>query len=286
MSLRHPPVTQWPRLPLGARATYNAQGYFIGKGLIAHRYVDAFLHDLHLVLTAQITHHELQAQPGAGLESIYGNLVTLHRHDQEIYLATLRVFSRLRSLYELFLSESVEHACSDLGVTLAMQHTLPLLHVMSNNLRIDSGYHGFDPHQDWTGLQTSLNTVVVWVPCHDIGLDGFPLEVLPRSHRQGLCRGALADNDYKLDPSCWADRDFVPLEACKGDVVFMSPFTIHRTGQRGGSDLRVAVSWRYEDALEETFVDRGYPFAQAKLVRHALQFPEFPTPDEMRRALK
>jgi ectoine hydroxylase-related dioxygenase (phytanoyl-CoA dioxygenase family) len=189
-------------------------------------------------------------------------------------------------LYDVFMSAQVSDVCRRLGVVLPLMHTLPLFHLMSGRLRIDQGYFGFEAHQDWTGIQTSLNTVVVWAPFHDIDVSCFPLEIAPGSHKVGLCPGVLENNEYTLDAQYKRDDAFVPVDVRKGDVVFMSPFTVHRTGLTNSECLRIAASWRYEDAVEDTFVARRYPFAQTRAVTHALISPEFPNAEQMAAVLK
>jgi hypothetical protein len=269
-----------------ARTSFKTNGYYVAHGCIAHAFIDELLKDISKVLTTQLGHCKLASTGNSDfIEKIYGALKALYHHDQAQYLATLRIFNKFKSLYQLFLAKSIASTCSELGITLPIMHTLPLFHILSNQLVIDGGYHGFAAHQDWTGLQTSLNTIVLWVPLHDIDRDRFPLEVLPQSHLHGVCRGVLDGEEYKIDDTYLAGQEFVPLPIRKGDVVFLSPFTIHRTGMTSTDELRLAASWRYEDALEPTFVARKYPFAQTRMVKHELAFPDFPTSTQIRELL-
>jgi hypothetical protein len=270
-------------LPSDACSRFERDGYYIANDRVPAHNIDAFLEDLSDILSAQLERANLSAPLSPDpVEAIYAKLTALHRFDQGVYLATLRVLNKLKSLYDLFLADGIAQACADLGVRLPLMHTLPLFHIMSNRLAIDQGYHGFAPHQDWSGLQTSLNTVVIWLGLHDIDERRFPLEVLPHSHLQGLCASTFDGSEHTLDEWCVARHAFVPISVRKGDVVLMSPFTIHRTGPCDSEALRLAVSWRYEDALEPTFVARKYPFAQTRVVNHALQEPGFPDSGQMR----
>lgn len=260
----------------GARARYHAEGYYVASECVDARGIDAFLGDVGLVLATQLAHCQLPSPgPSDDLDTIYRQLQVLHEHDQATYVATLRVFNKFKSLYDLFLSDSIAQACRELGVALPLMHTLPLFHIVSHRLRIEGGYHGFDAHQDWHGLQTSLNAIIVWLPLHDIDRTRLPMEVWPRSHRYGIREGRLDG----------PDSEFIPLEVGKGDVVFLSPFTIHRTGVTDTDALRIAASWRYEDALEPTFVDRKYPFAQGRSISGELFFPGFPDRAQMQKLL-
>jgi hypothetical protein len=272
--------------PLDMNEQYVEHGFFVARDLIDHRYIDAFVEDMGRVTESHLAHYGLPCVSTTSVETLGVNLATLHRFDQSLYLATLRVFGKVKSLYDLLFAPEIAATCTRFGIELPMLHTHPLFHIVSHELRLAQGYNGFAAHQDWSGLQTSLNTVVVWLPVHDVAPDRFPLEVLPGSHRYGLCRGVLIDNDYQIDRAYYAEKPFVALEAHKGDVVFMSPFTIHRTGIAEGGQLRIAASWRYEDALEPTFIARKYPFAQSRLVRHEMIVPGFPDAGQLMTALK
>lgn len=242
----------------------------MARGLVPHEPLDAFIGDLAETVRRHLAHLGMHTDKSPSLDALHADLRRLHHCDQILYVATLRVIAKLKSLYDLFLWQSIARACQDLGVGVPMLHTHPLLHVLSNRLRIDAGYHGFEAHQDWSGLQSSLNSVVVWLPFHDVDDERFPLEVAPASHSAGV------------SPRETVEEQFVPLHMNKGDAVLLSPFTIHRTGMRDGDVLRIAASWRYEDAVEPTFIARGYPLAQTRVVTHDLMFPGFPDATEMR----
>jgi hypothetical protein len=105
--------------------------------------------------------------------------------------------------------------------------------------------------------------------------------VLPGSHIRGLLPSAGDADEYTVDPSCIDESRFLPVEMAKGDVAFMTLFTVHRTGMRSNGRLRIAASWRYEDSVEPSLIDRGYPFAQSRRVRHEAFSLGFPDADRM-----
>ena len=119
------------RLPPEAAARYKQDGYCVGAGCVEHQHIDAYLRDLTLVVAAQLDSRGLPSLcDGLDLDTLYEQLAVLHGHDQAAYVATLRVFNKLESLYELFLADGIAHACSELGVVLPLMHTLPLFHIM------------------------------------------------------------------------------------------------------------------------------------------------------------
>ena len=167
-----------------AHAHYETDGYIVVRGCVDGVMIDGFVENVDAVLVAQLEQSAgspFPAQPG--IDGIYERLKALYQHDQEIYVATLRVFNKFKSLYDLFLSPGVRDTCRDLGVVLPMMHTLPLFHILSHALKIDGGYRGFVAHQDWHGIQTSVNAIIVWLPFHDIARDRLPIEVSPAARR-------------------------------------------------------------------------------------------------------
>jgi xanthine/CO dehydrogenase XdhC/CoxF family maturation factor len=119
------------------------------------------------------------------------------------------------------------------------------------------------------------------------GMDYDVVRVVDAGERRDVEPGSasLGINVVSLDDLA-GGRDRVQVEVRKGDAVFMSPFTIHRSAITPGDQLRIAASWRYEDALEGTFIERKFPFAQSRVVSHRLLFPEFPSTGQMKRLLK
>ena len=94
------------------------------------------------------------------------------------------------------------------------------------------------------------------------------------------------DHIFEVDPAHYDAEGFVPVEAARGDVVFMSSFAVHRSGTRGDERLRVATSMRYENAAEPHFIERSYPFAHKRSVVGQLITPDFPTPAQVRRVFE
>lgn len=152
----------------------------------------------------------------------------------------------------------------------------PILHVMSPALRIPDGYYGTAAHQDWPSTQGSLDCVTVWIALSDASVGNFPLEVIPGSHKRGLLDGKMNGSVLEVEVD---EKEFVPIECKAGDVVFLSGFTVHRTGN--GTGFRVSVSQRFDNASEPTFIERGYPCAQKRVVERELKWK--PTVEEVRR---
>ena len=182
------------------------------------------------------------------------------------YTAFLRMAAKSLRVQKLFIGV-VTDFLEYLGVNPISIIEQPVLHVMSPALRIPDGYYGTAAHQDWPSTQGSLDCVTVWIALTDAGAGNFPLEVIPGSHKRGLLDGKMNGSVLEVEAE---DKDFVSLECKAGDVIFMSGFLIHRTGK--GAGFRVAVSQRFDNAAESTFIERGYPCAQKRVVDREIKW--------------
>lgn len=179
----------------------------------------------------------------------------------EHYIGFLRKESKRLDIQLLFLEDEIILVLFALGIEIGNIIEQPVLHVMSPALRIPDGYYGTAAHQDWPSTQGSLDCVTAWIALTDAGVGNFPLEVIPGSHKRGLLDGKMNGSVLEVEVD---DREFISIECKAGDIIFMSGFTVHRTG--AGTGFRVAVSQRFDNAAEATFIERGYPCAQKRIV--------------------
>lgn len=190
------------------------------------------------------------------------------------YIGFLSAQAKLAFFQKMFLSNGVYAIFDFININPVLITSQPVLHIMSPSLRIPDGYYGTAAHQDWPSTQGSLDCVTVWIPLIDASIGNFPLEVIPGSHLGGLREGKLNGSILEVEAD---DKEFVPVECRAGDVIFMSGFLVHRTGK--GNGFRVAVSQRFDNANEQTFIERGYPCAQKRVVSR--EIPWRPTAEQV-----
>lgn len=187
----------------------------------------------------------------AGLANIMRNVM---RGDVERYINTARVTQDLPSVQRLLASEIIEYIAHMFNVKFAVTSTKPSVHIMADDLAVPGGYHRSPPHQDWRSIQGSLDNLVLWIPLTPVRGNG--LEVIRGSHKYGL----LPTTDHIQTPEVVDPERLGPWEAIDcdpGDVVAFSSFLVHRTA--AGPGLRIAISTRFNNAAEATFIERGFP---------------------------
>lgn len=253
---------------------FRETGYTVIRSLIPQRSLDDVDGEVRAVVAAQLARLGV-ARPAS--RPLIEDLADLHAASIDAYLATVRLAAKLRSVVALFLQPGVADVARRLGVSLPAFQTTPVIHLMSDRLRIPNGYYGVDTHQDWPALQSGLDSITFWIPLFDVSKSTYPLEVLPESHLAGLYPGRPGEHVFDIDPDSYDSGAFVPVEVPRGGAIAMSGFLLHRSGHAGGDTLRLAFSHRYENAAEDSFVARNYPSAQSRQIRRDLITPGFPS---------
>lgn len=212
-------------------------------------------------------------------DAMHDHLQIIHERSVDEYLQTVRLIGRDVAVMAVFCSPIVRETVKELGPRHLVMQTTPAVHVMAEDLKIPGGYDGIGAHQDWPALQSGLDTVVAWFPYFDVGVDNYPVEFAPGSHKRGLLAAQPGQHISAVDD---AGMEFVPVPVKRGDMLLFSAFTVHRTRTQGHG-FRIAFSHRYENAAEPTFVERGFPSAQSRAINRELITPGFPTVEQVRR---
>ncbi len=261
---------------------FKRNGFLVQRALLPDSAIKQVLKDFHLIFTQKLDQLGLPVDEGSDNLALRNNMGTLLSHDKDIYLSALRLASRLQSIYAMMMHAQILEVLKSLNIVTLVVSGGVAAHVVSEELRIPGGYLGWSPHQDWTAGQGSLKHITVWAPLMDITNDFYPLKLIPGSHRAGvwkanrdksISRGALIE----IESDQYSEADWVSPELQRGDVVFMSGFTVHTTGAGTRSGVRIACGIRYEDISEPTFISRGYPTAfQGAVATQKKLHPGFP----------
>lgn len=243
------------------RESYRLDGFVVVPGLFTQAELDVVAGDICRIFSrrAQVVG---SAMPKGNDRAAFSQLLlNLFARDRTSYIAAARQTQYLASVHRLGLSDPILSLLADIGVEVPSQSTRPSILFMADGLRIEGGYHKFPTHQDWRSTQGSLDCVTLWLPMYDVGLDDYPLEVVPGSHRLGLLPSTTDDpfGHRIVDSQLPDERAFRPLTLRRGDLLVFSGFLVHRTGARGGDLVRVVLNYRFNNAAERTYMERNYP---------------------------
>jgi phytanoyl-CoA hydroxylase len=264
------------------RDQYLSEGYCLSRGIIPKAELDAINTEINKLFATQLKRLGLPVATDASREAFRANATALLKADVQTYISTARITQMLPSVHRLLISEPIIQLVAGLGIDFPVISTRASIHIMSDDLKIPNGYHKSPPHQDWRSIQGSLDNVVLWLPTTPVTARSHALELAPRSHLLGL----LPTAEHIMTPSTSDARvreeDYIPVPVEPGDVIAFSSFLVHRTGEEGDGLVRIALSGRFNNANERTFVEHGYPTPYSYSYRKDLIFENFPTPDDMR----
>ena len=233
--------------------------------------VDAFRE----VFRRQMRLHDVPAADKTG-SAFDRALAGLFQKSMPSYLAAAKLTQYLPALHRLGVSEPLLTALSGLGLRQPVISTRPVVHIVSEALKVPGGYHRTPPHQDWRSVQGSLDAVVAWLPLVSAAADNAPLEVIPGSHRNGLLPSEPHAFGNCVQAAAIKGETFQAIEAEPGDLVIFSMFLVHRTGAVQGDGVRWAVSFRYNNLDEPSFAARDFPNPYVYKPRDDLLVDGFP----------
>lgn len=261
------------------RASYRRDGFLVVPGLIAQAELDAIAEDIWGIFSRRVRVVGSAVPKGNDHAAFSRLLLDLFARDRASYIAAARQTQYLASVHRLGLSDPILSLLADIGVEVPSQSTRPSILFMADALRIEGGYHKFPIHQDWRSVQGSLDCVTLWLPMYDVGLEDYPLEVVPGSHRLGLLPSTTDDpfGHRVVGPAVPDEHTFRPVTLGRGDLLVFSGFLVHRTGAQGRDLVRIALNYRFNNAAERTYIERNYPIPYVYRPDMRLLQEDFPT---------
>ncbi len=259
---------------------YNKNGFIVEKGLIPTKLIDKALSQINELLKLQLSELNIN-----GSDSAPDNLIALFNNNIDRYKKVVGSLWRSLDITKLMHDQKIINYVKEVfGFNNILLSGGQVMHIQSKSLKIPDGYFGFETHQDYKLVQGSLDGIIIWIPFTDINEDNYPLKIIPKSHINGLYPIISADTEpAKIDSLSYNENDFKSVIVKKGDVVFMSYFTLHRSGTKGSeNNVRISVSTRYDNADENTFVKRGFPTAYERNVHRNLFEESFPSDEEIK----
>lgn len=254
---------------------YKANGFCVAKGLLDEKSILKFMASMNKTVVDQLRALSAPAEGG----DLFSSLKALHAADIQRYKKVIGALWRKEEAFKLAHHENILNFLKEkFGWNdIFLPGGLVTL-IMSHDLKIPNGYFGLVTHQDFPSVQGSLDGVVVWFPLVDVDQDNFPIEIIPGSHKLGLLPTIdHGESTWEVKPESYNASDFLPIDAKAGDVLFMSVFMIHRSSLEGKPGaFRLAMSTRFDNGDEPTFVDRAYPTAYIRSVAREQHYQNFP----------
>ena len=96
-------------------------------------------------------------------------------------------------------------------------------------------------------------------------------------HRYGLLKSTPHDVAPAVNDPRIREDDYTAVLVEPGDAVIFSGFLVHRTSAQGDERIRLALSLRYNNLAEPSFIERGYPSTYKFSAKLDLMVEGFPS---------
>jgi ectoine hydroxylase-related dioxygenase (phytanoyl-CoA dioxygenase family) len=203
----------------------------------------------------------------------------LYREDLKGFLGCANASQSLLSLHRISCKSEMTDALKKIGLEIPCVNTRPLVSFSSRDTASHDIYWKVPAHQDWPSVQGSLNGVTCWVPLCDVNEKIGCLEIVPGSHMLGALPYKSSREPFLLDQN--QNHEFLSMPMKVGDALFFSSFLIHRSGNNTSNRIRWSSHFRYDDCMEETFIERQFPRAKIDKRCDDLLFPDFPSQEQV-----
>ena len=198
-------------------------------------------------------------------ENAEKGLVRYKLNNPEMYLLKMRAFSKSIFVQNIFSKENILQLAKMAGIEHPTLFSQPVLHIACNDLIENPENRGVAIHQDWPSLQGSYNSVVIWAAIYGTeNEDGGLYFAVPKDNAPRLLTSKPIGAVCEISDPEVIGYDQKYVGPSPGDVVIFNQFLPHYS--KPISKLRMSISIRIEDAKDNSWVKRGYSFAQKKMI--------------------
>jgi phytanoyl-CoA hydroxylase len=195
--------------------------------------------------------------------SFKDNMIKLFNEDEQVFMNCGKTIQQgLISLYAISVDLKLISELRSLGLTKPNLCTRPVLFFNHPKLAKDEVYYKTPLHQDWPSMQSSSDSLVVWVPLIDVDEKNGSIIIYPKSHSYGnlsdsVSGGFASIQDMEKFNSFGFDSLQPQVEI--GDIVIFSTFLVHKSGEILDDSIRWSCHFRYTNLLDKDFIERGFP---------------------------
>lgn len=227
----------------------DRDGYVIFKKFFDREYLIKLKIEAEDIFDIQAKHH------GYVDHTIKEQLIKLFKNHPEIFKNCGKLIQTgLLPLYDLAIHHNIIWHLKKLGLEFPVMCTRPVLFLNHPKLAESPEYYKTPQHMDWPSIQSSNNSVVVWVPLVDVNKENGSLILYPGTHKQEheyTIEGGFAKTNYK--------GESIQPELKVGDIIIFNTKLIHESGEIFDDSIRWSASFRYTDMLSQEFIEKGFP---------------------------
>jgi phytanoyl-CoA hydroxylase len=222
------------------QAMIAQQGYFIANAQLDWRLTFA-RHEFMMLF------NRVSEANGTGKIADDVDIIRLYREHKPVWVKAYDQLRYLPIVQRLAVSDALLKLCHEAGLKYPV---LGAKIVVRADMPNDDEWN-FPPHQDYPFNRGSLNSVTVWVPFQDCGIEDGTLQVINQSHTFG----ELPEKDCLLiqPPD---DDQYRSLGVMLGEALVFSQFLVHRSGYNRSDKVRFSMQVRFNDLADREYLTR------------------------------
>lgn len=183
-------------------------------------------------------------------------MIKLFQEKEEIFINCGKIIqSGLIELYKLPVEDNLINLIKDLGLSFPNLCTRPVLFFNHPKLAKEEYYYKTPPHQDWLSMESSSDSIVLWVPLVDVNKENGSILIWPKTHKLGPLPYKTIGGFASVEVS----GNYIQPEMEIGDIVIFSTFLVHSSGDIHNNTIRWSCHFRYTNMEDEDFINRGFP---------------------------
>lgn len=192
-------------------------------------------------------------------EDFRSNMQLLFNNNFDVFVNCGKTIQQgLWELYDIATDKKIRSLLGEIGIVTPNLCTRPVLFFNNKNLAKDKIYYKTPPHQDWISMQSSDNSVVIWIPLIDVDKKNGSVIFYPGTHKLGPLDYEKIGGFAKVNiPEGYKNHIQPDLNA--GDIAIFSTLLIHESGDIEDDSIRWSCHFRYTDLDSTDFIDRGFP---------------------------
>ena len=208
--------------------------------------------------------HNIAESNGLDFTESDNDIINFSKTNHDLWVAAYDQLRFLPEILSLTKEPTIEQHIKKCGIEFPVIDEI----VVRGDMPLDDKWLS-EIHQDFTYVQGSMNSIVLWIPFQEITEDIGPLQVLPGSHKDGV----LDSNKNKI-----SDSEFLSVPMNIGQALFFSQFLVHRSGKNRSDKIRFSLQIRINDLNQKEWGKRKFFFPKREFVKSPeVNFPtKFP----------
>ena len=158
----------------------NNEGYIILKNFFGKEYVNSLKKGAENIF-------KIQFDRFGYTDSFQENMIKLFNEHEDIFINCGKIIqSGLIELYKLPVEDRIINLMKSLGLSFPNLCTRPVLFFNHPKLAKEEYYYKTPPHQDWPSMESSSDSLVLWVPLVNVNSDNGSMIIWPKTHKNGV----------------------------------------------------------------------------------------------------